>query len=493
MTMSDSVPTYTVVGHPNEGKSSVVATLTEDDTVRISPIPGETTLSRAYPVQIDGRTVIQFVDTPGFQYPRRILEWFRQHGSHSQDLIQSFIDSQGADPNLSHDIEFLTPLAKGCGVIYVIDGSRPISSTDKIEMEILRLTGNPRMAIINPKEFHENYIAQWKIACAKAFNSIRIFDAHQATYSERLSLLESLKGINQDWESALATAINAFEDDWANRIHQAAGLLCELARDAVTESKSKSIFTPSEEEPVKKSLQEDYQKSIHRIEEASHQNIRKLFKHNIFNIDIPPHSILQDDLFTERNWQVLGLSKKQLISTGAVVGGGFGVNLDIAMGGLTFGIFTLSGAVAGAATAWFKGEDIARTKIKKQKLGGIKITVGPNTNPQFPFVLLDRAMLYFKHISNWAHAKSKPTSGSDQSIEISITEKGFTSHWTKQQRQVCANFIKTVSSNASYEKQAEAERECRKMLEEALLSISKNATPESPKDVEGGSIPEAND
>jgi hypothetical protein len=482
MLTSDSVPTYTVVGHPNEGKSSVVATLTEDDTVRISPIPGETTLSRAYPVQIDGRTVIQFVDTPGFQYPRRILEWFRQEGSQSQDLAQGFIDSQGADPNLSHDIELLTPLSKGCGVIYVIDGSRPISSTDRIEMEILRLTGNPRMAIINPKEYHENYIAQWKSACAKAFNSIRLFDAHQATYSERISLLESLKGINQDWEAALAKAIDAFEDDWANRIHQVAGLLCELVRDSTTLSKSKSIFQPSEEEPAKKRLQEDYQKAIHQTEKANHQCIRKLFKHNIFNIDIPPQSVLNDDLFTERTWQVLGLSKKQIISTGAFIGGGLGVNLDLALAGLSFGIFTLSGAVAGAATAWLKGEDLARAKIKKQKLGGIKITVGPNTNPQFPFILLDRAMLYFKHISNWAHARSKPPEGQDQAIEISLAEKGFTSHWSKQQRQVCAQFIKAVSTDASYEKQAEAERECRKMLEEALLAISKNTVSARPSD-----------
>lgn len=63
------LPVFAVIGHPNEGKSSVVATLVENDAVRISPRPGETVVSTAYPVTIDGEDVIVFVDTPGFQNP----------------------------------------------------------------------------------------------------------------------------------------------------------------------------------------------------------------------------------------------------------------------------------------------------------------------------------------------------------------------------------------------------------------------------------------
>ena len=64
-----SVPEFAVLGHPNEGKSSVVSTLTEDDRIGISSVPGETTVSRAYTVKIDSREIIRFVDTPGFQMP----------------------------------------------------------------------------------------------------------------------------------------------------------------------------------------------------------------------------------------------------------------------------------------------------------------------------------------------------------------------------------------------------------------------------------------
>lgn len=468
MTMSESIPTYAVVGHPNEGKSSVVATLAEDDSVRISPFPGETTHNRSYPVQIDGRTILRFVDTPGFQHPRRILQWFRQEKNASH-LAQSFICAHEKNPTLTHDLELLRPLAKGCGIIYVMDGSRPIGSTDRVEIEILRLTGNPRMALINPKSFCGEDLAQWKNACAKSFNAIRIFDAHRATYSERIALLESLKAIHQDWESALAKTIEAFEADWSNRIAQVAGLLCELLRRAITHSEA--IVNPKEEDSAKRQLQKQYAQSLHQIEKESHQAIRRLFKHNIFRMDFPPQSILHDDLFTARTWQVLGLSKRQLISAAAALGGGIGFKLDFLLAGLSFGIFTLSGALAGAIGAWIKGENLASTKLIKQKIGGIQIRVGPNTNPQFPFILLDRAILYFQHIANWAHARSQ--SISENHAIAPIEKHGHSSQWNKDERAVCTRFLKAIANKAPYEKQTETERAFRKRLESILLRIVK--------------------
>ncbi|HQP32100.1 MAG TPA: GTPase domain-containing protein, partial [Deltaproteobacteria bacterium] len=80
--------TFAVVGHPNEGKSSVVSTLTEDDSVRITSTPGETVVCRAFPVIIDGRELVRFVDTPGFQSPRATLEWLQAHPG--PDMLQAF-------------------------------------------------------------------------------------------------------------------------------------------------------------------------------------------------------------------------------------------------------------------------------------------------------------------------------------------------------------------------------------------------------------------
>lgn len=474
MTASSPILTYAVVGHPNEGKSSVVATLTENDSVRISPLPGETTVNREYPVRIDGRTVIQFVDTPGFQHPRQILQWFRRREASSSNLAEQFLAAHAGDSGLAHDLELLTPLAQGSGIIYVVDGSRPISIADRMEMEILRLTGNPRMAVINPKDSGNAYISQWKSACAKSFNSIRTFNAHQATYAERIALLESLKSIHQDWEPALAAAISAFEEDWTNRIRQVAGILCNIVRNAIAHTESKLIFQPNEETNARGLLREKYRKTLLEIEQKGHRQIRRLFKHNIFNVDVPTQSVLHENLLASRTWQVLGLSKKQIISTAALLGGGLGVKLDLLAAGLAFGLFTFSGAAAGAAAAWLKGETLARASIKKQKLGGVKITVGPNANPQFPFILIDRALLYFQHVANWAHARPLPTDEeTNRSVKPKDAEQGFTRRWSQEQRKICARFIRSTTAGASFEKQENAEREFSRLLQKTLRQISR--------------------
>jgi len=77
--MTGDIPILAIMGHPNAGKSSVVSTLTENDRIEIDKRAGTTTRSDAYPVIIDGQTILKFIDTPGFQNPTDILEWFQSH------------------------------------------------------------------------------------------------------------------------------------------------------------------------------------------------------------------------------------------------------------------------------------------------------------------------------------------------------------------------------------------------------------------------------
>ena len=46
------VPTFAVVGHPNKGKSSIVATLAQDDSVAISSESGTTRLTQSLDVAV---------------------------------------------------------------------------------------------------------------------------------------------------------------------------------------------------------------------------------------------------------------------------------------------------------------------------------------------------------------------------------------------------------------------------------------------------------
>ena len=80
---------FAVLGHPNEGNSSVVSTLIYDDRIKVSRIPGETIVSNRYTVRIDGD-------------PEKIVE--------------QFIDTFEKDLFFVDECELLGPLTKGAGI-----------------------------------------------------------------------------------------------------------------------------------------------------------------------------------------------------------------------------------------------------------------------------------------------------------------------------------------------------------------------------------------
>ena len=345
---SNRVPEFAVIGHPNEGKSAVVSTLSEDDSVRVSPYPGETLVCQTFPVSIDGREIIRFTDTPGFQNPKRILAWMRNHKSSGSRLLADFRRAHIDNPDFREDCELLEPVVRGAGVIYVVDGSRPVRKVDLAEMEILRLSGRPRMAIINCKEDETGYLEQWKDEFRKHFNAIRVFNAHKATYAERIELLENLKSIEQDWAPVLETVISTFRQDWQERNALTTELICNMLEDCLGYTITRNLTERIDEAALRRRIREAYDRDIEKIEKRAHQKIRRLFKHNIFNYELPPHSILHEDLFAEKTWQVLGLTPKQLIAAAAMTGGAIGAALDIAAAGLTFGIFSSIFGLIGA-------------------------------------------------------------------------------------------------------------------------------------------------
>ena len=470
MGTSESTPAFAIVGHPNEGKSSVVSTLAENDRVRISATPGETLVCETFPVIIDDREIIRFIDTPGFQNPKRTLRWMRAHEEYNDRIVQAFIDSHADDPDLAQDCELLTPIAQGAGVIYVVDGSRPLRSVDKAEMEVLRLTGAPRMAIINCKEDDAEYLSQWKTAFRRHFNSIRVFNAHQATYAERISLLESLKGIDQDWIGSLATVISAFKKDWSHRTALTAEIILMMLTESLEFSITKSYTEKTDEKGLKKKLLDKYTRAVEKIEAAAHQRIRKLYKHNIFNYGLPPQSIIHQDLFNEKTWQVLGLTRKQLVTLAGITGGTIGVAIDVAAHGLTFGLFTVIGGAVGAGWAAFGGgRQLAETKVAGMNLGGQQVRVGPNENIQFLYILIDRVLIFCEHIINWAHGRRDVSSSVEAESDPS-RKTGYTADWNISAQRKCTAFFKAIRTGDTVKKE-KADRDLRVLIRDELRKM----------------------
>ncbi len=458
------IPEIAIIGHPNEGKSSVLSTLAEDDSVRISPYPGETTVCRTFPVMIDNREILRFTDTPGFQNPGTVLVKLKTLEGSSKDRLDELVRYCGSIDELKEDHELLKPIVRGAAMIYVVNGARPIRKVDRDEMEIIRLIGKPRMAVINSKKADSRHVQQWKDELALHFNSIRLFDAHRATYSERIGLLEALKTIDQDWQPLMSEVVDTIKKDWQNRIRTTAHIITSLLGESLSLKLSASIKRGKDDERIKKKLTERYTGTIGDLEKKSHEQIRTLFNHNLYDYKLPPYSILHEDIFSQKTWQFMGLSKRQFILLGGIGGGAIGAGVDVAALGHGLGLFTALGTIGGALGAMSGRKNLDyRASVLGITISGPQLTIGPAESISLLFVLINRSLHFFKHMANWSHGRRDHLQQPD-SIQAAEAQN-YTQTWPASALKSCHDFFKSVEQLESEKHQAAAAK-----LEEILIS-----------------------
>jgi len=409
-----TTPVFAVVGRPNKGKSSIVATLARDDAVYINPRAGSTTDARNYPMRVDGVTLYELVDTPGIQRARAVLDWLNAHCADAAarpDAVREFVTQHEGDPHFADECKMLRPIVDGAGIIYVVDGSCPYGADYEAEMEILRWSGRPSLALINPIE-NDDFVAQWTAGLGQFFKTVRCFDAHRAELTKQLELLELFGHLDPQWRAPLDRAITVLKRDRLMQAETASVYIAGLIEEALVYSVEQSVPDGLPIEPVQKLLFERYQYHLIKREQQCRTQIEELYYYHHLKKSGGELSLSGPDLFNVEQWYLWGLSKQSLVavaaSAGALVGGSTGIMLDAASGGLLGGLGTLvsgtGGAVGGAFGAWKYADRIAQVKVKGIPTGGHLLACGPSRNPNFPFVLLGRAICHQQLIATRTHA-----------------------------------------------------------------------------------------
>jgi hypothetical protein len=341
-------------------------------------------------------------------------------------------------------------------------------------MEVLRLTGRPRLAIINCKEEDTRFLDAWRNEFRKSFNAVRVFNAHRATYAERIDLLESLKRIDQDWQPSLEMVIETFKKDWRRRNEKSSEIICRMLEDALTYRLGCALDDGGDETHLKEELSRKFNRNLIKMEKKAQQKIRGIYKHNIFNVDLPSHSLLHTDLFSEETWQFLGLTKKQLVTAAGLSGAALGATLDLAGHGLSFGVFSAIGGLAGVGWAAMGGAGkLARVRVAGMGLGGRRMQIGPVDNVQLLYVLIDRFLLFYSHIINWAHGRRDyHTAG----VPEAGGKAGMTTEWKEADRQVCLRFFRGIRSSDD-EKAEKVRQKMNALLQGVLADISTGDRP----------------
>jgi hypothetical protein len=404
------VPTFAVVGRVNKGKSSVVSTLIEDDSVRVDREPGTTRVCTRFPFRgDDGRTLCYVVDTPGFEEAPRALTWLREQEGTAADrpaavarLVETFL-GRG---EFSDECALLEPILDGAAILYVVDASLPYRANYEAEMEILRWTGRPCMALIN-KIGGDDHVEEWRRALSQYFSVVRMFDAHRSGFAERVSLLRAFRELDDVARPAIDEAIAVLRADWARRRRRSARVIAEFVADALTYTEEHRLAQHESPDPHRHEWQEAFLSSLRRRERRARSEIETLYRHERMEraeSDLAVESF-DRDLFAEESRRVFGLDTWQLVRAGAVGGAAIGGTLDAVTLGHSFLLGTLIGGAVGGVAAYWGGLRIAEVRLLGQSVGGRVAIVGPVRDANFPWIVLDRACAHFASVSKRAHAQ----------------------------------------------------------------------------------------
>ena len=445
----DSVLSFAVVGHPNEGKSSVVSTLTERDDIRISATPGETEQNASYTVEILGHPMLRFIDTPGFQVPSKTRKWLerRPDGEDARVSAEAFKSAFGRKAAYHHDREILQAVARTHGLLYIVDATKPIGPDDYSEMEILRRLGRTRMAILNNKGEAGEYLEDWKAALNRHFNSIRVFNARQASFEERLTLIESLGLTGQHWETDLDRVIRALKDDRRQRFRQAALIITDMVSDCMSHRITAPIKRGETPDEVRDRLSGRFGTWIVEREKRCHADLRSVFRHNRFDMPLEPGDLVNRELFSRDVWMILGLKRRQLALAAAAVGAAGGAVVDLALGEITFGAFMAGGAIVGGASGLLGG----RGDPARRRIGRHRMEIGPPKNIQMAYVLIDRALLYLDTLEGWAHANRQAAVPGERTCTRQLSRD-----WNASRRGIVSRLVGRLWKDRSSDRERDA-------------------------------------
>ena len=292
----------------------------------------------------------------------------------------------------------------GAGIIYVVDASKPYGEEYEAEMEILRWTGQPSMALINHID-EDDYTQEWKRALGHYFKIVRTYNPMNISLKQHLSILESMAQLKEEWTDPVKTSIAFFEKYHEEMLKQTALSIAKAVSSAVSLVETLNFTEEEASEEEKKRIEERYKEKLRKIEIETQKQVEKTWNHD--NLEKENDTLMFEgmDLFSEASASVFGLTRKELLVTGATTGAITGAGIDLMFAGHTFFVGGALGAIAGGVGAYFAFNELSSVKVLGQTLGSKYLEIGPMENRNFPYILLGRLLYHAKQIAKRSHAK----------------------------------------------------------------------------------------
>ncbi|MFQ5629995.1 MAG: DUF3482 domain-containing protein, partial [bacterium] len=343
-----------------------------------------------------------------------------------REVVAKFLQEIENTAEFVDECRLLKPILDGAGILYVVDGARPFRRNYEAEMEILRWTGQPRMALVNHIGAGD-FSAEWMPALDQYFSIVRHFNAHYVSFDDRIRLLQSFRELHDPWRPNLDQAIQHLQNEWTRRLREAAHIIASLLVDQLTYVRELVLARYERAEDYKFKLEREFHDALRERERKARRAIERLYQHTKIETEEAEleKPVFEQNLFAESTWSLLGLSPTQLIGLGAITGATVGGMIDVAVGGASFLAGTVLGGMLGAGSAMlYSAQRLASIdNIKKYMQGSQLLRIGPHQNKNFPWIVLDRALLHYISIRDLAHSRRERVNLSGNEEKAGLVHK----------------------------------------------------------------------
>lgn len=405
MTETQATPRFAVVGHPNQGKSSLVSTLVQDDHIEVSPVSGTTLNAQRFRLVLGERSLYELIDTPGFQRARQILDWCNERAQHAADrprVLADFVQQHRHEPRFADDCALLEPVLNGAGILYVVDVSQPFGALFDAELTLLSWTAQPRLALLNPIG-NDAYAADWQRALSQYFSLVRRFDPLLAPFDQHLALLRALAEVHPPWRDALLAGVAALDQQRQQRHDQAADALLGYVESLLRLQLQLPMTGPREQ--IRAAGLAQFNQALQRLEVGLRERLAAIYGHRDLDWRSEWQSLAQDDLTDAREWRVWGLSRTRLASLSGAAGAVSGLAVDAAVGGTSLLLGAISGGVLGGLAGGFAGRDGVTLQWMSRVPGYEHWQLGPISNLNFALAMIGRALRIWYQLRQRNHAR----------------------------------------------------------------------------------------
>jgi len=323
-------PRIAFIGKPNNGKSSIISTLTMDDRIKVAPQAGTTKQVNEYIYKDkNNNTIAIFYDTPGFEHPRKIYEFLQNHTI--VDAINHFQKEK-----FKKDVEILKAINNSDALSFVVDSSdEPDINTHGYEIGILNLSKRPSIIVLNP-HLQDNKNKEWR-EFLKKFNLVKVveFNPLKSGFSEINRFFEALEKYHPD----IKELKKWHKEDFENRINRSFEIIADKIYELVTFEYTSKLNKPNAK------LKEEYFKKLNEIEKNLKNELKKLWGY--YETPVVDTSFkLEDKEFSKE----IGFSRTTLIALGIALG----ILVSFLDGGITLMSFVTAALIGGVVGASIK-------------------------------------------------------------------------------------------------------------------------------------------